>query len=263
MELDRFHAFVKERIPFSFIRFSDGEVEILRNRKLFIGNSITEFRGRVFNNNFPEFDNKSFDPTHGKVLRKDLLEAATFKAKHFFKGIPTAHNNAISDREFLLRLNGGRDCHMTFSDLFLNSNFIHARKYFFPSLISNFDDIFVVGNFRCNLSGDLIKGSLIPIQDNFFTSYLKTKTTVMSALQALPKCCLVLSSASSLSNIIGKTLRQSRPDITFIDVGTVLNDLLGLELGTRDYHFILKPKKISEHFLAWRFKSKKTYKLRW
>lgn len=117
--LDNFIKLLKENRPFSFVRFSDGEIEILRNRYLEIGRGKTVFRGREFKNTF---DAKKFDPRIHQNIRKDLLSSALFREKNFYKGIPTA----LKDREFLLRLNGGFDTNMTFSDLFLNSNY---RKY--------------------------------------------------------------------------------------------------------------------------------------
>ena len=128
-DLDRFERLVRERLPFTFVRFSDGEIEVLRNRKLVIASGQTEFRGKRFSNQFPEFDSKCFDPRCGQDVRGDLLASAIFCESAYFKGVPTRHNNALVDREFMLRLNGGFTPQMTFSDLFLNSNFLRAREF--------------------------------------------------------------------------------------------------------------------------------------
>ena len=137
-DLDRFEQFLREQSPFTFVRFSDGEIELLRNRKLSIDSGVTEFRGKRFSNQFPDFDKKYFDPLIDKEIRRDLIESAMYRGAAYFKGIPTRHNNAIIDREFLLRLNGGFTSQMTFSDLFLNSNFTRARSNFFPLLAEYF-----------------------------------------------------------------------------------------------------------------------------
>jgi hypothetical protein len=57
----------------------------------------------------------------------------------------------------------------------------------------------------------------------------------------VPKSSLVLSSASSLSNILGHKLHTLRADLTFIDVGTSLNHLIGLGRSSRAYHTQLEP----------------------
>lgn len=262
-DLDRFEQLVIKQTPFTFIRFSDGEIEILRNRKLLIANGITEFRGQKFSNQFPEFDQKRFDPRLGKDVRRDLLSSAMFSDWSYYKGVPTRHNNALDDREFMLRLNGGFTPQMTFSDLFVNSNFLRARSHFFPLLASSFKEILVVGNWRCELSGYLKKGRLIKIPDDFFSSYQITLDSVLARLLEAPRYALILSSASSLSNVLGHRLRLSRADLTFLDIGTVLNDLLGLSMSTRTYHKLMQPNTLRERLTSWRYRQHSEYLLRW
>ena len=71
--------------PFTFIRFSDGESEVLRNRRLTISNKKTLFRGKVYSNNYPVMDTKKFDPLIDQEFRKDLLDSSIFKSECFFK----------------------------------------------------------------------------------------------------------------------------------------------------------------------------------
>jgi hypothetical protein len=263
LDLDRFERFILEKIPFTFVRFSDGEIEILRNRKLSIDNGITEFRGKSFINQFPDFDKKYFDPRFDQQIRRDLVNSAVFRGTNFFKGIPTSHNNAIIDRELLLRLNGGFTNQMTFSDLFLNSNFTRTRSSFFPFLTQSFNYIAVVGNWRCKLNGYLAKGHLIKIADNFFSIYQETLDKVLSELRRTPESALVLSSASSLSNVLGHKLYIERPDLTFLDIGTAFHDFMGLQMGTRAYHKLINTKGFRQRLEAWRYRQKKEYWLRW
>ena len=114
--LDNFIELLKSKHPFTFIRFSDGETEILRNRYLQIGEGKIVFRGKTTKNVYPQFDSKKFDPLIHQNIRHDLLQAAMYRAEKFYKGIPTAHNKALKDREFMLRLNGGFSLEMTFSE---------------------------------------------------------------------------------------------------------------------------------------------------
>ncbi|NLR75021.1 hypothetical protein [Leeia aquatica] len=262
-DLSRFEEMALKREPFTFVRFSDGEIEVLRNRKLVIADGVTEFRGNRFSNHFPEFDKKSFDPLRGKDIRRDLLSSALFRDLSYFKGIPTYHNGAVLDREFMLRLNGGFTSQMTFSDLFLNSNFIRAREQFFPRMVAAFSDVLVVCNWRCKLENYLSRGRIVQVPDNFFSSYLSTLNSILSELKEAPESALILSSASSLSNILGHQLRLVRPDLTFIDIGTVLNDCIGLPMKTRAYHKLNAPKTMREKFSAWCYRRHPEYKLKW
>ena len=220
---------------FSFVRFSDGEIEVLKNRYLEIYSGNTVFRGRQFPNQFPTFDNKRFDPMQNQSIRADLLNAAMFRDDRFLKGIPTSHNQALVDREFMLRLNGGYSQSVTFSDLFINSNYIRYLDEVVP-LFSRYENLYIIGNYRVKPTGVIKHGKLIDVSDNFFSSYESTLEHVMSGLKGVEPGALILSSASSLSNIVGHKLFQLRQDVTFLDIGTSINDMLSLKSNTREYH---------------------------
>jgi len=244
--------------PFTFIRFSDGETEILKNRYLEIVPGKTMFRGKEIKNKFPQFDSKKFDPEQHQNIREDLLNSAKFKAKNYFKGIPTSHNKAVDDRDMMLELNQGLDSSITFADLFLNSNYEKYLNEIVP-LFGSYENIVVIANFRAKPVGILKKAKHISIQDNFFANYDEVLETCISELKNLEKGSLVLSSASSLSKILGHKIYLERPDITFLDIGTSINDLLSLDNNIRSYHkqrntsfwkkmFYKKPKS---HYIKW------------
>lgn len=255
--LDLFINKLKNKIPFSFVRFSDGETEIIRNRYLEINSGKTVFRGKEFKNNFPVFDSKKFDPFLHQNIRKDLLDSALFKEMSFFKGIPTSHNKAFKDKDLMLRLNGGYDDNITFSDLFLNSNYDRYRKELVP-IFKNYDYIYVIANYRAIPTDDLSKSKHIHVPDNFFSSYDKTLEKVMDELKSVESGAIILSSASSLSNIIAHKLYLERQDITFLDIGTSINDLLSMDNMIRSYH---KQKK--GFFRNIFYKKTKRNKIRW
>jgi len=256
MELSRFIDMLKNKTPFSFVRFSDGEIEILRNRYLEINAGRTIFRGREFNNNFPIFDSKKFDPSHHQNIRKDLLDSAMFRAVSFFKGIPTAHNEALKDRELLLRFNGGYELNMTFSDLFLNSNYTRYRNELVP-LFEKYQHVYVIANFRAKPIGLLSKATHIKIPDNFFATYDDVLESISNQVREVEKGSLILSSASSLSNIVANKLFLERQDITFIDIGTSINDLMSLDNNTREYH------DNQLWFKSFFYKKSKRYNIKW
>ena len=60
--IQNFYDKILNKETFCFIRFSDGEVEIIRNRYLKISDGITYFRGKKSKNNFSQIDSKEFDP---------------------------------------------------------------------------------------------------------------------------------------------------------------------------------------------------------
>lgn len=249
---------LQNKEPFTFIRFSDGETEILKNRYLEIVPGKTVFRGQEIKNKFPQFDSKRFDPELHQNIREDLLEAAQFKAENYFKGIPTSSNNAIDDREMMIEYNSGLDNSITFADLFLNSNYAKYLEEIVP-LFESFEYISVIANYRAKPTGILKKAQHITIQDNFFANYDEVLNECMEKLKNIPTRSLVLSSASSLSKILGHKIYLIRPDITFLDIGTSINNLLSLDHNIRSYH-----KQKNRSFLRKLFSKKpKSHEIKW
>ena len=115
------------------------------------------------------------------------------------------------------------------------SNYKFFREKIVP-LICNYKNVYLVANFRAKPIDILKKSKHIKIPDNFFDNYQQIRDEVIEKLLHIPIGSLILSSASSLSNIIGYRIFQLRKDITFLDVGTSINDLLSLDKITRSYH---------------------------
>lgn len=224
---------------FSFIRFSDGEMEIIRNEYLEIGREFVVWSKGVLKHNYPEFDKKTFDPDRHQGLRNDLIESAEYKGRNFFKGIPTSHNAALEDKSLMIKLNGESIENLTFADLFLNENYRRFIREILPLLV-NKRDVFVVGNFRMRPEF-LADWKLVAVGDNFFEMYPETLQKVLQAILQAPPRSTVLSSASSLSNIVGMHLHRERPDLTFIDIGTSLHGYMGMESNVRRYHYHAAP----------------------
>lgn len=253
---------VKNQIPFTFVRFSDGEMEIIRNEKFFIGDRKINWRKGSYDHNYPNFDKKEFIPERDFKFRNDLLVSAYYKSFNYIKGIPASHNNALEDRDLMIKFNGDSVENLTFSDLLINHNFLKFRKKIFPLFLS-YSNVFLLGNHRAKPELINMKWKLIPLQDNFFTEYDKTLDKSFSELIEIPSNSLVLSSASSLSNIIGEKLNKFRQDITFIDIGTSLHDLVGMEFGIREYQMVLLPNSAKNILIKLRLKTQKNYRLKW
>lgn len=261
-DLHRLFSLLKDETPFTFIRFSDGEMEVLRNRFLEIGMGYTIFQGKRISNNFPEYDRKKYDPSMDIKFRTALENSATKKGMNYFKGIPTLHNNMIEDREYMVALNGGMSEFMTFSDLLINSNYVKFRERFVPFFASA-KNLALVANHRAIPTGGLSRAKLISIGDGIFKRYEETLKEVLKKIHCLPLGAIVLSSASSFSNILGMHLYDLRPDITFIDIGTALNDLLSLKSVTRAYHRLCFKKSIYDRLFALRYRLTMEYWIRW
>ena len=232
-DIKNFHLRLKNKIPFCFIRYSDGEMEIIRNRYLKISKSLTHFKGKIFKNKYSDIDRKEFDPKLNNDIREDLMITSISKMPNYFKGLP--HKRFKKDRDLLVTIHGGLDENITFADLLINSNYSFFREIILPDF-AIYKDIFLIANYRAKPINIFAKSEHLKIPDNFFSDYQNVKNNILSKLLHIPSGSLVLSSASSLSNIVGFQLFKVRKDITFIDVGTAINDLISLDSITRSYH---------------------------
>ena len=253
---------IKNKSPFTFVRFSDGEMEIIRNNELIIKEGeIIWSKGRILHS-YPRFDFKNFNPITNADLRDDLLEAAKFKSDNYIKGIPTSHNNALADRELMASLNQDSYSNLTFSDLFLNQNFIRFRYKVLPELLT-FKDVYYVGNFRADPTRIVESWNHIQIPDDIFFDYQSNKKQLFNTLINVPVGSLILFSASSLSNIIAHQIFLNRSDLIILDVGTSIHDLVGLQSGIREYHLLLEKNNFKSIVKKLRYTINKSYKLKW
>ena len=230
-DLQLFQKFVRQKNPFTFVRFSDGETEILQNNKLSINVDSVYFQGKKFSYEYPTFDSKSFVPERDKALHDDLMKSVTYSSPTYIKGVPGAHNG-VKNREYYLDL---IDCHdmITLCDILHNNNYYFFVKHFLPVVLSN-KNVFCIANENAqNLD---IFSKIIRVPTNAFPNYLAVKYEILESVRNVPRNSIILSSASSFSNVIGWLLNAERPDITFIDVGSGINHLLGLQKVTRVYH---------------------------
>ena len=231
---------LSEGIPFTFIRFSDGEMEVIFNSKLVIQEGSVEWRGNKNTANYPVFDSKSFLPERDVDFRRDLVEAASFRAPNFFKGIRTRGAFGSRDKKKMIELNSELLDGLTFSDLLINENWRLFIDKAMPLIIER-GNVTYFGNFRARPDFLGVNIRHVKIGDDFIPRYAAVLEESMAELTALPLGETILSSASSLSNILGHRLFTVRPDMTFIDVGTALNPFIGLEEGLREYHSQLLP----------------------
>lgn len=253
---------LENRRPFAFVRFSDGEMEIIRNQRLVIGESITEWRKGTLRHSYPLYDRKTFEPTRHAQVRQDLIESAEHCQSGYFKGIPASHNQAADDRDLMVSLNGGSEVNLTFADLFLNENYTRFVKAIVPTF-STFKSVIVVGNFRMVPSLMNPEWALVPIPDDFFENYLDVKASTVTELREAPEGCLILSSASSLSNVLGSDVSSNRPDLTFIDIGTTLHGFMGMDSRIRQYHIGLEPWRLRNVHRKLRNRFARGYRLQW
>ena len=226
--------------PITFVRFSDGETEILKNNPLVINeNGVSWSKGNLAVR-YPTYDHKEFIPERDGELRADLIRSVQHSGPGYVKGVPARHNASFLDKSVVVDLNRNGEDDLTFADLFLNSNFRYFRSELVP-LFDKFDSKIVVANFRSSVKNLGNGWKFISLPDGIFQNYSATRDQVIKELRGVEEGSIVLSSASSLTSVIGHQMHRNRPDVTFLDIGTSLHDLLDLNMGIRSYHYEVLP----------------------
>lgn len=235
-----FLELLENRIPFTFIRFSDGELEILRNHEVQIREKFVYSSFGRSSFNYPRFDHKHFRPDSGTEIRRLLQESLSYQDAWYFKGVPASHNqsrvfDALAARELCFEY-GGRDLtnQWAFADLFVNSNYIRFKHFFIP-VFRSLPKLVFIGNYRMVPSRLNPRVQHIPVPDGAFDNFPMNVERITSQALNADEGSVILSSASSISNVVGHKLRQARPDLTFLDVGTALHSSCGLNGANRLY----------------------------
>lgn len=237
-EFWKFHSLLKNRIPFCFIRFSDGEFFVLKNQevKLAPNHFITgDIKGGCI---YTEEEQKHFLPGRDEFYRQELLKSFKHDQLNYFKGICSTGDVGKEGFDFQLSLleNKSQE-NLTFSNLFINSNYPLYINHFLPLLCEKDRNVAMVLNEKC-------KTDKLPFQikkefrigSNCLVNNYSTAEEVSKFLSD-KKDWIVLCSAASLSNVIGYYGFKNNPNNTIIDIGSTLNPLLDLEgwKYSRDY----------------------------
>ena len=233
-ELATFRAMINDAVQFTFIRFSDGECEMLQGNSLEISNSGVKWSRGSSSFRYPDYDFKSFVPERDAQLMDALSKSAEYRSTNFYKGIPTSHNAAPAYSKMLFEMNGSSSEGLTFADVFINSNY----KKFSRGLLGDLrqrSDVALIGNFRMKVPLISSSWTHYKIGDNLFQSHEETVSSAMSFIRSLPVGAIVLSSASSISNILGHQVSAEGLPISFLDVGTALHPFVGLADSRREY----------------------------
>ena len=103
------------------------------------------------------------------------------------------------------------------------------------------------------------------IPDNAFGNCSEIIESWRDFIVDIPSGSVVFSSASSLSNILGYHLWMDREDVSFYDLGTVLNPFLGFSLTVRDFQSasLYRDNRLSTKLRYFKFKIQRYSKLKW
>lgn len=222
------------RENFAFSRFSDGELRIMENKELVLGENFNKIGGRVRRSHYEPEDRKHFDPEKHQHVREALFDAYRYKADNYYVGLSCRCCVGEVGFRKMVEWRGGNDKYLTWSNLWVNNNYPLFVEHMIPEF-KNHNIVFIL-NEKASLDGlpfPVMKD--FRVGDNCIVNDFDKWKEVSDWMWADGiNDCVFLFSASSLSNIMIHELYKLNPNNTYIDIGTTLNPYLGLK-STRGY----------------------------
>jgi len=244
-DFDHILELLKKGENFAFTRFSDGELFVLRNQTVVLA-SDHYITGNVYGpNKYTEEEYKEFYPELHQKQREKLIDCYLHNQHNYFKGICTATDGHVGIENFrwMIKFHGGDHENLTFSNLLINANYKRFVHDIMP-LLHNKKIIYVVNKAAKteNLPFKLVKkfeiGTNCMVNDYGVTEDIKKYIQENNIVDHV-----VLCSAATLSNFIIYECFKDNSNNTYLDIGSCLNPMLGLEgwKYTRGYltHFWL------------------------
>jgi hypothetical protein len=204
-------------------RFADGEANVLKNNT--IGNK----------------DGWLYKKDKNLIFRADLRRSLLCTDPGFFYGISCSCCDR-ENHEFLLANVKTTPENMTFSNMWVNSNFPLFKEHFFKTLIASKKDIVVCTSDKAKIKKleELIPvKDFIPIPGNCIVYWEKYKDYVKALLDlkgTTHKNAVFLFAVGPLSEILIHELWLVNPQNTLLDIGSCLDPFL-FNRRSRSYHY--------------------------
>lgn len=219
-EFFKFLDMLKNEQHFSLNRWGDGELMLIENKPI---NLLSKGNG--------EFDNIPDNILYNRS-RQLLKEAFLYQASNYYVGIACRCCVGDADHENLKKLSGQDDDHLTYANIFVNSNYnlfithmVEQLKSMKVVLISHRDSI--IDNFPISL----VKHYKVPPN-----AWLYANVTIELKKYIADNDIqnhIFLFAAGPYSNIATYELHKFNQNNSYIDVGSVFDGMLGLKVTRR------------------------------
>jgi hypothetical protein len=236
-DFEKFKKYLIEKTNFSFTRFSDGELFVLQNKRLELQENyyiIGENRGGGWYN---KEEQKQFFPEKHQFYRQKLMESLQFNATNFYRGICTRPDVDKETFDWMINIAGGDSETITWSNLFINSNYERFLVDILP-IFSQKEIIFIVNeNANLNKLPFKVKKDFRVGVNCFINNYDLIDEIENYIKDNNIENHLFLVSAASLSNLLIHRLYLTNKNNTYLEIGSTLNpimDMVGWR-GSRGY----------------------------
>jgi len=215
--------------PFAFNRFSDGELYMLQNQEVILGDHMVKVGDRIEKGPYHEEDFKHFHPEKHAFTRDRLIDAFRFRKRNYFKGLSCRCCVGEANFKWQLDFHGEYDENFTWANLLVNGNYPRFIREMYP-VFNRYKTVFL-----CNKKNDL---SVMPfVVKDFRVGYnaMVNDYGVIEQIKAWMdenriEGYLFLFSASALSKMAIHQLYAHNDRNTYMDTGTTLNPFMGMRL---------------------------------
>lgn len=222
---------IKNKENFAFTRFSDGELFILQNKTVVLADNHYVTGDVKGSNRYTKEEHKEFYPEQHQVYQQKLVETFKHNQDNYFKGICTSTDGHVGKQNFdwMIDFHGGDHPNLTFANLLINANYSRFVEEMVP-LFMNREIIYVVNEMADTSKLPFEISKKFEIGSNCMINDYDTSENVKKYIKDTnTKDAIVLCSAASLSNFVIYECFKNNQDNTFLDIGSCLNPLLGLE----------------------------------
>ncbi|NQU88025.1 MAG: hypothetical protein HQ541_19935 [Mariniphaga sp.] len=242
-EFYRFCELLQNKTPFAFNRFSDGELYILQNKELILGESSSKVGSSTINIGYRKEDHKHFKPEEHSFYREKLIDSFKYVKKNYFKGLSCRCCVGKNEFKWQLDFHGEYDDNFTWANLLVNGNYSRFIHEMYP-IFNEYKTVFI-----CN---EHARVSTFPFVVKDFRVGYNAMINDYGLIQEIKDWIdknniegyLFLFSASSFSKMAIHQLFEHNTKNTFIDVGTTLNSFMDMRLDRsylksfwlNDYH---------------------------
>ena len=232
-EFDRLLQKLKDEENFAFLRFSDGELFMLKGERLELSENSFVTGDRSGAGYYPKEEQKDFDPERDSFYRDRLIESLKHRQPNYFKGLTGVADEDIAGRgsfQYQLDMHGdGDDEHLTFSNVLINANYKRFLEEMMPIIkqkpvVMICNEAATLENFAFPVVKDFKVGTNCIINDYSLIEEIKDWIRVNGI-----KDHIFLCSASTLSNYIIHQCFEEFPNNTYIDIGSALNPWMDME----------------------------------
>lgn len=225
---------LKTKENFAFSRFSDGETYMLLKQEIEMNANFIKVGDHFDGNARCSIDDiKHYDPKKHEFYRQKLEDSLLFRKDNYYKGISCkcciAGGGELGEYYFnwtLNKIGKGDEHNLTWSNLFINSNYL----YFLQNIVPIFKERKII--MVVNKNADLSKLPFKAVKD--FRIGENCMINNYSIIEEIKKYIkenniknhVFLIAASFLTNMINHQVYSEYDENTYLDIGSSLNPFM-------------------------------------